>query len=744
MSLAWLLFFRSLQYSWRRLALVIGAVGLGVAILFLFTAGYNGLTSRMNHVSWKQNIFSLLDSPQTVHPGVQPLYVLVTSGSNVDSTWRDKQIEVTEVVASDQTSPKLLGLPTPLVGEYYVSSGLQELINTHPEDKIGTRFGTKLLGVIPDQYITSPDELVVIRGVDIATVKRLEQVSAPVVKLYSTDNIAKTAVSPYSKILMTVLYLGIFILLFPIMILIATAIQLGSRQREERYASLRLVGATRAQVRLIMMVESSVASVVGILFGNLLYLLLRPLVIEFKFQDMRFWPEEVEISAIGSLIIIVATLLFTICLNLWAIRHVQVSPLGIPRKGIKKRGLYWWRLVPLILSLGALVLTFTPILSANQGLVAIVILATVVVLMFGLVIAGPYITQKIAQLIAKFTQRASVLLGMKYIAYNARGVFRSVSGVVVALFAGSFLLVCTSGVERLAEQSVANNGYSTLKSDTVLIGSYVGGDYLPDNQKQTLEGLDYVKDADQIKVVSYSITVMTCSTAARYTTIECPQDREYVAIDFTRQDLAKELYGVSEADVYRQISSMNPYFTMDAIAPNYLVHIEYADTDKLRSFIAERYMKNSFTNAFLFNGTDTNKPYVNPIIEEFASLAYVGIGITVLVAVVGLMIATIGGLLERRKSLVTLRLSGMTVGDLRRIVIIESLIPLLSVTIVAASFGLAVGSIMMYRLTETIHSTLSVSYLVLFIGCVVAAVVSIFCLFPTIRRIANIDKVRTE
>ncbi|QIU86704.1 FtsX-like permease family protein [Trueperella pyogenes] len=61
-------------------------------------------------------------------------------------------------------------------------------------------------------------------------------------------------------------------MLFPVVILISIAAKLGSVQREQRYAALRLVGATNKQILSIVTFESLVAAVVGYALGALAYL----------------------------------------------------------------------------------------------------------------------------------------------------------------------------------------------------------------------------------------------------------------------------------------------------------------------------------------------------------------------------------------------------------------------------------------------------------------------------------------
>jgi cell division protein FtsX len=52
-------------------------------------------------------------------------------------------------------------------------------------------------------------------------------------------------------------------LLFPVLIFIGTATRLTAARREQRFAAMRLIGATPRQVSVISAVESTVAAVAG-------------------------------------------------------------------------------------------------------------------------------------------------------------------------------------------------------------------------------------------------------------------------------------------------------------------------------------------------------------------------------------------------------------------------------------------------------------------------------------------------
>ncbi|MCA1806443.1 MAG: ABC transporter permease [Actinobacteria bacterium] len=746
MILSWVLFTRSFRYSWRRFILVSGAIGVAVVMLLLFVGGLNGLNNRMGSISWQQTIAQAAATPQQENLGVDPLYVALSSGSNVDSFWRDKQIDITRIAASGRSSPQFQGLPTPSTGEYYVSPGLKKIIDQHPEDSVGRRFGEKLLGLIPNKYVSSPDELSVVSGMNISEAKRLESTGASVIKLYHINH-KLTVDSKYSNLIMWVLYIGLFILLLPIILLVSVAERLGSSQREFRYAALRLMGASKRQIRRIMILESLVASILGIGIGLALYIVTKPLMLEFSFNGMRFWPREVVVPMWQIVGIIVATLVFTVVTNLWFTRRIQTSPLEVSRRAMYSK-MHWWRIIMPCVGIGIVGFVASPLFDTTQDspkdIAAVLIFASVIVSSLGLVIAGPYITQKLATLIARHTKHAEILLSMKYIAHNARGVFRSVSGVCVALFVGSFLLACATGMRDYAAQSVNNNGYSRLHSDSVLLGSYTRSTPLPEKQETALRELNYVHSVVEVKEVGYSVTVMSCRVATQYTSIQCPAGKEYAGVNFNNIDLSEELFGTTEAEVYREISGGSPYFSTSETTPNYFMRVNYEDIDKLRSFITTHYMQDNSIKAYLFDGKNSSTPFMNPIIDELAELSYVGIAITVFVAIISLAISTIGGLLERRRSLITLRLAGMTVGGVKRIIVMQSIVPLFSVTVIAAGFGLATGSILVNLLTEESPNIISFSYILMLFGCIATAIMMILLILPSVRLISDPNKMQTE
>ena len=85
-------------------------------------------------------------------------------------------------------------------------------------------------------------------------------------------------------------------ILAPVLIFIATATRLSAARREERFAAMRLAGATRRQVSLLAATESTVAAALGMAAGFGIFFLLRIPVAGIPFVGEQFFPAELSLS----------------------------------------------------------------------------------------------------------------------------------------------------------------------------------------------------------------------------------------------------------------------------------------------------------------------------------------------------------------------------------------------------------------------------------------------------------------
>jgi ABC-type antimicrobial peptide transport system permease subunit len=724
MSISWLLFKKSGKQSVGRLILTACAVALGVLMILAFAAGVNALVARATHSNWRSGIFNE-DTSGKVIDGVDPVEVSLGVSGNLGK-WQNTSITTTSVSTTGKNSPQLAGLSMPKAGEYYVSSGLDKIIKANSSANIGSRFGTKQIGVIPGDLSDSPDSLEVIRGM---SQQEAASVADSTYKVYKFSD-SKTA-PDYGIFIYMILIFGATILLFPIVMFVAIATQLGSAQREKRYAAMRLVGATRSQITRIMALESFAAAVAGIVLGSVAYLLARILLMQFQFNGMRFWPSDITVT-IGQYCLIAAiTMVLCLVANWWGMRHVQTSPLGVARTQRIGKKPHFWSTLPLLLGLATFIVLSVPAgkkwfteNSSDNMMPTLALMAGILLVMFGLIWAGSWLTSKIAKLFARHTQNAQTLIATKRIAGYSKQIFRSVSGVVLALFAGSFYLTAVSGIDTLYAQSINNNGYSQLKSGV----AYVSGPSSSADFSAKLNSQTYVKSSAAIYELTDDSHDIRCSDLETYTDKVCPAGSKAT-------DLAQINFNSA---VVKNVSIVK---TTPAPVEDYLVKLDTNDSlDKLRTLVANE----SGLNSYVVSGTYAQVAIVSPTVKELGGLAYVGIGVTLFVAIASLIVSTVGGLFERQRSFMTLRLSGMTIGQMKSVVIIESLIPLIVVSLLAAGIGVWVGKVFMSLAASSLTTMLSPLYFSIVFGSLILAVVCIYLVLPILKRITSLEANRTE
>ena len=732
---------KSGRQSFARLGLTTVAVALGIVLVCYFTAGVNGLMGRVNGLAINTAAYQAARGVAEQKPiaGVEPLKVGGTRRGDA-SKWRGQYIQSYSMYGTAK-SPQFAKLKTPRPGEYYLSKALADAVAEYPEDNILARFGknTKYLGVIPSEYVASPDALMIVRGASAEEVTESDAFTKSqgqpsyFANVYRTDANGLKSDAKIDPVAVIVFGVGGTILLFPIVIFVSVATQLGAAQREKRYAALRLIGATKRQVGQVLMLESLLASVVGVIIGLGTFWLLQAPLQDFKMDGMRFNPSDLALTGTQYALIIGLTLGLTMFVNWRRMRRAQISPLGVSRSVEKVKKLRAWRaLVP------ALGIAFFAWLSSKPGrdwldankesAIPMLLLTTALLLvMFGLILAGGWLTNKLSLLAARWANNASMLIAGKRTAVHSRTIFRSVSGVVLALFAGSFYLTATSGIEGLNAQAIKDNGFSQLKRGTAI----VIGRSLPGDMAEQLQQKSYITSVAEIYPREDGDAIR-CQDLAKYTEHTCPNNArpdQFALLNF-------------DAPVVKNVSLINDKVDTNGVK-EYLVTLKSDnDIEKLRTMVTAK--ANQYDLTYAVSGTDSKKPHINPTIREFADLAYVGIGVTLFVAVASLIVSTIGGLMERRRSLYTLRLGGMRLAQLKRLVMVESVAPLLTTSILSCGFGVWTGAVFTSTFSTTLKPVLTPTYFAIVGIGLAAAIIGIYLILPMVDKLTRAEANQTE
>jgi hypothetical protein len=423
-----------------RLVLVAAAVGLGAGLLLAAVSGINAATAQNDASAWLWT-GSAAEPAGPAAASTARLWWHVSG-----DMFRGQIVARADVAATGAAAPVPPGIPRdPGPGQYYASPALAALLRSTPADELADRYPGRLIGTIGDTALASPDSLVIVVGHAPAQLARTPGTAA-VSAIATTPGNPRLGVrnprglqtvppvrqAPAGSVDLVLSVVALAILA-PVLIFIATATRLSAARREQRFAAMRLAGATRRQVSLIAAVESVVAAAGGAAAGFGLFFLLRVPLSGIGFTGQPFFPAQLSLSVPDILLVALGIPAAAAVAARLALRRVQISPLGVARR-VTPQPPRAWRVVPLlagVAELGFFAVHGPP--SSVPGQVQAFFPGFLLVVI-GLVIAGPWLTMTGARFLAGRARRPGALIAARRLADDPRAGFRAVSGLVLALF----------------------------------------------------------------------------------------------------------------------------------------------------------------------------------------------------------------------------------------------------------------------------------------------------------------------
>ncbi len=704
---------RSGREALVRLVVTAAAVAIGVTIMLAVLADFHAFEVTNHRPNWE---------------GTQ-----ATAGQKGSELWnysdevfRGQTIERLDLAALGPNAPVPPGVSRlPGTGRYYASPALAALLRTTPRDQLGGRFPGRLAGTIGQAALTGPGELVVYVG---------DQPSA-LAKLPATIRVDHINTLPGKQVwthyFRDAFVAGAAAFLLPILILLSTATKLASARREERYAALRLVGATSKDINYIASAEAMITALLGAAGGLILFEALLPVLADTAITSARYFPDEVSPAWWRYLAVLAGVPLAAALSSLVALRRVRITPLGVSRR-IAPPAPSAWRLVPLLFGIALFV---TGMLLTNSKNIGAPAFPGLLIIMIGLVIGGPWLTERAARLLPRVTTGASPIYAARRLADDPRAAFRSVSGLVLAVFLGTMVAALLPAVNATTAtpSAVALNN---VLLDGFQIGPVCGnevnctGTIGPVAQpgtgpasltKTELEGLPPAAGARLLAALKAfrGITVAPVwsvpadsspDNPGQYTAVvDCADMAAIRALGTCAPGVryagatSESLYGDNPLDTSQAIvgasSPAAPGGTGGLYLQAVLVKVPGAAAlERVRTFLITHTRESvSGTAPRTFGEAVQARLGVAATVERLIDVA---VALTLLVAGCGLAVATGGGLVERKRPFTMLRLSGTPTATLNRVVLTEAVLPLAAATIVAAGVAYGVSLLTLSKLAR--------------------------------------------
>lgn len=257
------------------------------------------------------------------------------------------------------------------------------------------------------------------------------------------------------------------LMFFPILNLGAGAARLGAYYRERRLASLRLLGASNAQVSILTLAQSLVQVTLGIILATVAWRASLPLWSAYvDFNAVPIGPQEMLLSPGGYLAVVVGLYTLTVLSSLYGLAQVSISPLGVVKRQ-SRAALRWWRLAVAVVLLVAYLIGSRMVSLDNYASTGVVVLGIAAALIGAANLVFPLLLQVVAR-IAAHTRHPARLLAARRIVADPKGAWRLVSGIGMV----SLVTVLASVAVTVMRLSAADRSSAIMGKD-IFVGALI-------------------------------------------------------------------------------------------------------------------------------------------------------------------------------------------------------------------------------------------------------------------------------
>lgn len=424
---------RLLRLGGRRAWTAAGLMGAGVAVGTLLLAvafgALHGWDSREERTGWRPTGQGP-EAGETVPAGA--IALVRTASDRVGARY----LQIVDVVPLGRDGGAPPGLPrVPAPGEVWVSPALAELIGELPADQLADRFAGPPAGVIGDDGLRDPDELVAVRGA------AGELPGAIAVETFTGSPVPFDEIEVYRQLT----FVAVALMVLPSVSLLGAAARLSAARRVRRLATMRLLGASTGQVTVVAVTEVVAVATGAAVAGVLVQWLVAPALAAIELGGSGWYVDDLRITPATALGLVAAVAVLATLAAVGGTRQVVVGPLGVARRS-SQGSARLIRLVGVLAGVGVFVAASVVSRSGAPNIGGLVFGGGVLALFGTVSLIGPLVVRLCGSVMVRSARSPAVLIAGRRLLDDPKAAFRPLAGLTLAVFVAGFLAPLTAAV----------------------------------------------------------------------------------------------------------------------------------------------------------------------------------------------------------------------------------------------------------------------------------------------------------
>jgi hypothetical protein len=372
-----------------------------------------------------------------------------------------------------------------------------------------------------------------------------------------------------------------------------------------------------------------------------------------------------------------------------------------------------------------------------------------VLLVVGLVLAGPWFTTAGSRLMVKRASRPATLIAGRRLLDNPKAAFRFISGLVIALFVASAMIGALSSITAASGSGGGSTGRGTLAElfCSFSTSNCPASAEVPSIPGQVLTDLRATPGVRAVTVVHQSSSQGPLRNSFGY--VACDQLAKTPAI-------GKCARGATVASIGYFLSNLlgHKSHASSRVWPS--AHLSVAKAARLpvdAVVVATSGSSRAIEQVWTvleqaFQGTPVAVEAFDPstarLLAMIQDMTDVIIVASLIIAACSLAVNVAAGLGERKRPFSLLRLTGVPTTLLYRVVALESALPLFLVAAVSIVIGLVSAALYLHSQVGIAFRIPGIAYWATVVGGLAASLAVIASTFPILNRITGPEVARSE